>query len=61
MKGTNTRDCRIDIRVTAEQKAIITKEARLQGLTVADYLLLCVQHEINAYADPEERVQLITE
>ena len=55
--SASSKDSRIDLRVTAEQKALLEKAASMQGVSLSAYTLLHLLPQ--AQKDVEEREKLI--
>lgn len=55
--SASSKDSRIDLRVTAEQKALLEKAASMQGVSLSAYTLLHLLPQ--AQKDLEEREKLV--
>ena len=55
--SASSKDSRIDLRVTAEQKALLEKAASMQGVSLSAYTLLHLLPQ--AQKDVEEREKLV--
>ena len=55
--SASSKDSRIDLRVTAEQKALLEKAASMQGVSLSAYTLLHLLPQ--AQKDVEDREKLV--
>ena len=55
--SASSKDSRIDLRVTAEQKALLEKAASMQGVSLSAYTLLHLLPQ--AQKDLEDREKLV--